>query len=430
MKFAPPRGMRDFYPEDMRKRNRLFDAWRSAALKYGFEEYDAPVVETEELLIRKSGEEIVNQIYSFEDKGGRRLALRPEMTPSLARMVVERQKEFVLPLKWFSMPQCFRYERMTKGRKREHYQWNVDIIGEEGLMAEAEVIGTAITALQTLGLTHEHFQVRLGSRAVLADLYESLELPADKFMAVCLVLDKMEKVPAEVSHQMMTDEGLNDAQIDSVLSLMAVKTIEDAEKLLGKSTENTAAVKELFSLMEIANMLEYVTFDISIIRGLSYYTGIVFEAFDTKRKFRAIFGGGRYDNLLSSLGGKQMPCVGLGFGDVVVQELLNDLAKLDDTTKGVDFAVGFMTPNERDFGMKIASILRRQGYQTTLSLTDERAKKFFNGADRRGARYAIYLGPDEAEQQVVNVKDLQQAEKQLIALNELENGTVQFNLEK
>ncbi|MBN1352866.1 histidine--tRNA ligase [candidate division KSB1 bacterium] len=423
MKFAPPRGMRDFYPEDLRRRNALFDAWRNAALKYGFEEYDAPVVETEELLIRKGGEEIVNQIYSFADKSGRRLALRPEMTPSLARIVIDRQKMLTLPLKWFSIPQCFRYERMTKGRKREHYQWNLDIVGEEGLLAEVEVLGAAITALQSLGLTHQHFQVRIGSRAILADLYRSLGLTADKFMAVCLVLDKMEKIPPEVTHQMLTDEGFSDAEIQKVLSLMSIKTIADVEAQLGGATENTRDVNELLALMKASGLAEYIVYDISIIRGLSYYTGIVFEAFDTNRKFRAIFGGGRYDNLLSSLGGESLPCVGLGFGDVVVQELLADLGKFQDDSQTLDFAVGFMTENERPFAIQTATLLRNRDYQVSLSLKSERAKKFFNQANRSGAHYAIYLGPDEAAQQLVGIKDLRKGEQKHLPLNDLKNET-------
>lgn len=426
MKFAPPRGMRDFYPEDMRKRNMLFDAWRQASLKYGFEEYDAPVVETEELLKRKSGEEIVNQIYSFADKSGRRLALRPEMTPSLARMVIDHQKMFTFPLKWFCIAQCFRYERTTKGRKREHYQWNVDIIGEKGLTADTEVISTAISALQLLGLTHEHFQVRLGSRAILSDLYDSLGLSADKFMAVCLVLDKMGKIPEDVTQQMLEDEGLSDSEIGKILTLMDIKSIDDAEKILGGPSKNTDDMKELLSLMTDAGFGDYVLFDISIIRGLSYYTGIVFEAFDIVKKFRAVFGGGRYDNLLNTLGGDQMPCVGFGFGDVVIQELLTDLNKLQQIPRDIDFSIGFMTENERSLAFKIAALLRKQNYRVDFSLKNERAKKFFSHANKNNAKYGIYLGPDETNSNVIGVKDLLKGEQSNVPLSDIERGVVRL----
>ena len=268
----------------------------------------------------------------------------------------------------------------------------------------------------------KHFQVRLGSRAVLSDVYDSLGLSPDKFMAVCLVLDKMGKIPEDVTRAMLKDEQLSDSEIDKVLSLMTIKSIDDAEQLLGHSTQNTEDVKELLSLMTDAGFKDYVLFDFSIIRGLSYYTGIVFEAFDTNRKLRAIFGGGRYDDLLSSLGGDPIPCVGFGFGDVVVQELLTSLGKLQEIPKSIDVAIGFMTENERSFAIKIASLFRQQNLRVDLSLTNERAKKFFSHANKNKAKYAIYLGPDEASSTIIGIKDLQKGQQRNVPLSDIESG--------
>ena len=309
--FEAPRGMRDFYPEDMVWRNRVFDAFRAAGEAAGFEPYDACVVESYELLARKAGEEVGEQIYHFLDKSERHLALRAEMTPTLARMVAQRQKELSFPLKWTTIAQCFRYERMTKGRKREHYQWNVDIIGEESILAEVEVIGAAVDALRRMGLSTKDFKVHVSSRKFLGELLAESGIAAEKHAQVFLALDKRGKMPDSEIAAMLKDGGLSDADVEATFRIMDLK-----------SYEGCAELQELFRLAEIAGFADALEFDISVIRGLSYYTGIVFECFDTAGEFRAIFGGGRYDNLLTTIGGDPATAVGLGFGDVVVTELL------------------------------------------------------------------------------------------------------------
>lgn len=422
MNFAPPRGMRDFYPEDMRTRNKIFNAWKKAAAQYGFEEYDAPVVETEELLTRKAGEEIVRQIYNFTDKSDRKLALRPEMTPSLARMIIARQKQLTYPLKWFSIPQCFRYERMTKGRKREHYQFNLDIVGVESIMAEAEVLGAAISACQFLGLDHHDFRVRIGSRALLADLFHATGLPDEHFLPVCLVLDKMEKISRDETRDMLGQEGLTAAEIDKVFSLMKISTIDQAESFLAQPTQNSADIRTLFTILEAADMREYLEFDIAIIRGLSYYTGIVFEAFDTRRKFRAIFGGGRYNNLLSSLGGERMPSVGLGFGDVVIHELLNSLEKLKGSHGLDEIQIAYMENSFQMFSLQIATLLRKAGHKVNLSLSAEKPKKVFGRANKLGVNQVIFIGSNEVAQQIFSIKNMTTGEQRQITLEQLKNG--------
>ncbi|MFH1999401.1 MAG: histidine--tRNA ligase [Planctomycetota bacterium] len=418
MNYGPPRGMRDFYPEDMRKRNRLFDCWRSAALKHGFEEYDAPVVETEELLTRKSGEEIVHQIYNFQDKSGRALALRPEMTPSLARMVIARQSSLSFPLKWFSVPQCFRYERMTRGRKREHFQWNLDIIGEEGAIAEAEVLSTALTALISTGLTADDFKVRVGDRRLLEALFNSTGIPTNQFQAVCLALDKRGKISDEAMAELLKDHGLSPESIDKAFKLVAIESMDEAEHLL-KDPTPLDNLRTVFALMGNYGLAEFLVFDLSIIRGLDYYTGTVFEAFDTQRKFRAIFGGGRYDNLLSSLGGQTVPCVGLGFGDVVVWELLEDLGLGNVDQSSCNVFIGYMSEEEQNLAMKAAGALRKAGRSVMLALKPQKPKKLFASASKAGAGFAMFIGPSEREQNSLVVKNLIEGTQETVPLDQL-----------
>ena len=393
--FEAPRGMRDFYPEDMVWRNRVFDAFRAAGAAAGFEPYDACVVESYELLARKAGEEVGEQIYHFLDKSERHLALRAEMTPTLARMVAQRQKELSFPLKWTTIAQCFRYERMTKGRKREHYQWNVDIVGEESILAEAEIIGAAVDALRRMGLSAKDFRVHVSSRRFLGELLEKSGIPTERHAQVFLALDKRGKMPDAEIAEMLRDGGLSDAEVAATFRIVETKDFSGCPELV-----------ELFHLAELAGFAEALQFDISVIRGLSYYTGIVFECFDTAGEFRAIFGGGRYDNLLTTIGGEPATAVGLGFGDVVVTELLK--ARLGEGTvrekKGI--AVGFMFPEQRDAAVKLAARLRAAGERVNLSLRAQKPKKFFSHADQGCAAKAVFIGPDDVEKGVARIKDL------------------------
>lgn len=403
--FEPPRGMRDFYPEDMVWRNKVFDAFRAAGEAAGFEPYDACVVESYELLARKAGEEVGEQIYHFLDKSERHLALRAEMTPTLARMVAQRQHELAFPLKWTTIAQCFRYERMTKGRKREHYQWNVDIIGEESVLAEVEVIGAACDALRRMGLTSADFKVHVSSRKFLGELLEKSGIAAEKHAQVFLALDKRGKMPDVEIAAMLREGGLSEAEVAATFAIMDTK-----------SYENCPELKELFRLAQIAGFADCLEFDISVIRGLSYYTGIVFECFDTKGEFRAIFGGGRYDNLLTTIGGDPATAVGLGFGDVVVTELLKARLGTDAAKAKKGIAVGFMFPEQRDAAVKLAAKLRGEGACVNLSLRNQKPKKFFSHADSCGSAKAVFLGPDDVAKGVVRLKDMTTREETEVCL--------------
>ena len=405
LSFEAPRGMRDFYPEDMVWRNKVFDAFRAAGEAAGFEPYDACVVESYELLARKAGEEVGDQIYHFLDKSERHIALRAEMTPTLARMVAQRQKELSFPLKWTTIAQCFRYERMTKGRKREHYQWNVDIIGEDSILAEVEVIGAAVDALRRMGLTTKDFKVHVSSRKFLGQLLEQSGIAAEKHAQVFLALDKRGKMPDSEIAAMLKDGGLSDADVAATFKIMDLKSFEDCAEL-----------KELFRLAEVAGFADALQFDISVIRGLSYYTGIVFECFDTAGEFRAIFGGGRYDNLLTTIGGDPATAVGLGFGDVVVTELLKARLGADAAKAKKGVAVGFMFPEQRDAALRLAAKLRAAGESVNLSLKSQKPKKFFSHADQGGAAKAVFLGPDDVEKGIAKMKDMETREETEVSL--------------
>ena len=414
--FEPPRGMRDFYPEDMVWRNRVFDAFRAAGEAAGFEPYDACVVESYELLARKAGEEVGEQIYHFRDKSDRHIALRAEMTPTLARMVAQRQGSLAFPIKWTTIAQCFRYERMTKGRKREHYQWNCDIIGEESVLAEVEVLGAACDALRRMGLSRDDFRVHVSNRALLSELLAASGIPADLHAQVFLALDKRGKMPDEEIAAMLRDGGVDDAGVKAAFAIMDLKTLDEAERLAGAGSPAVAQLRELFRLSGLAGFADCLVFDISVIRGLSYYTGIVFECFDTQREFRAIFGGGRYDNLLTTIGGDPATAVGLGFGDVVVTELLKARLGADAPAPKKGVYVGWMFPEQRDAALKLAAKLRAQGECVNLALRKAKPKQFFSRAGASSCAKAVFLGPDDVAAGRAKMKDLATREETALEL--------------
>jgi histidyl-tRNA synthetase len=417
--------MRDFYPAEMRLRNNIFDAWRAASLRHGFHQYDACVVESLDLMERKAGEEIVDQIYSFKDKSGRRLALRPEITPSLARMIAARQGALTLPLKWFAIAQCFRYERMSRGRKREHYQWNLDIVGEPSVRAESEVLAAAVSALRDLGLRTSEFTVCFSSRALLSDMLAKLGIPPEHRAAAFLCLDKRGKLEDGEVTKLLLDAGLSRAHAEATFELIAVNTLEDAIDLLGSQTPACEQVLEFRELAGTYDLGECIRFDVSVVRGLAYYTGIVFEAFDTARGFRAIFGGGRYDNLLADLGGRPATGVGLGFGDVVVAEILASRKPTDLSPRDALTAIGYMADAQHPTAVRLASALRRAGRNVDLALRTEKARQFFSRCARSDFTEAVYVGPDDVAAGTVRIKNLATREEQEVSLADALRGQAQ-----
>ncbi len=419
MDLASPRGTRDFFPEDMRLQNWLFGHFREVARLFAFEEYDAPLIESEELYTRKAGEEIVQQLYSFADKSGRKLALRPEMTPSLARLILQKGGSLPLPIKWFSIPQCWRYERMTRGRRREHYQWNLDIFGVSGVNAEAELLAAVTTFFTRVGLGPADVGIKISSRKILQGVLEKLGVPDDRFAPICVLVDKLEKVPKEVIKEDMEALGLDDSLVDRIVELISLHELDEVEGIIGEEHEGIRDLRALFSLAEGYGFSEWLKFDASLVRGLAYYTGVVFEAFDRNAALRAICGGGRYDRLLSAFGGKDIPACGLGFGDAVIVELLKDKDLLPSLAGEIDDVVFPFDGSLRDAAMQVASRLRNQGRSVDLILENKKMKWAFRRADLSGASRLVLLVPEEWSAGKVRVKHLDTGEERNVAVEEL-----------
>ncbi len=413
------KGTRDFYPEEMRLRNWLFDNFTYASLLHGFEEYDAPVLENEDLYTRKQGEDIVKQLYNFKDKGDRKVSLRPEMTPSLARMVMSRAGVLPLPIKWFSIPQCWRYERMQKGRGREHFQWNVDIWGTSEISADAELFSVITTFLEGVGLTEEDVVIRVSSRKVLEEALGSLGIEGDAFAQTCIIVDKMDKLSPEVINEQLTELGHSPKVISKIQSTLGVKHLNSLKKVLKPDSEALKELTTLFEAIESYGISDWVEFDGSIVRGLAYYTGSVFEVNDRKGEFRAICGGGRYDKLLSTLGGKDLPATGFGFGDMVIMELLKDKNLLPQLLSGVEDIVIALDPELKNVAVKVASVLRDSDRLVDLVLENKKIKWAFKHAERVGANRIIIVAPEEWNRQKIKVKDLQSGEEFETTLEEI-----------
>ena len=412
----PPKGTRDFYPEDLRLREWLFGRFRGVARAFGYEEVDAPVLEHAELFTRKAGEEIVGQLYHFE-LHGHRYALRPELTPSLARMVLARRGSLRLPLRWFSIPQCWRYERMQRGRRREHYQWNMDVWGEPRVTAEAELLAALFQALEALGVPAGEVRVRLSSRALLEEALRASVLRdrPEAFPALCVAIDKLEKVGADAVVGLLSDPAglvrLPRPDAEHVVAWLAVRDLDEAARQAPPGSAAAAELRELFELLAAYGVADRVAFDGSVVRGLAYYTGIVFEAFDRAGELRAICGGGRYDRLLETLGGKPLPAVGFGFGDAVIAELLAERGLLPEPRRELDAVVFAFGDGERAAAIALASALRAEGASVELVLGGARLKRALADADRSGARRVYLVGPDEVARGVALVRDLASGEQ-------------------
>src|SRR6266513_3100600 len=318
-------GFRDFFPEEFAARAAILATWRDVARRFGFVEYDGPPLESLELYTRKSGDEIVGQLYEFTDKGERRVALRPEMTPTFARMVGARANALRKPIRWFSIPQLFRYERQQKGRLREHFQLNVDIVGEAAATADAELLAVAIECMRGFGLGPEDVRAKVSDRQLLLAILKGLSVSEAQTPGVFAVIDKLDRQPADVSRDKLREIGLGASAIDHVLNFTSITTPDRGRDVLPGNAEVAKRFDELaryLDHLEALGVREWVDLDLSIVRGLAYYTGIVFELFDARNEFRAICGGGRYDTLLASLSGTDLPALGFGMGDVVLGELL------------------------------------------------------------------------------------------------------------
>ena len=416
-------GFRDFPPEDLALREHIFGAWRSVALRYGFQEYDGPPLEPLELYTEKSGDEIVGQLYAFTDKGDRQVALRPEMTPSLARILGERSRALPKPIRWFTMPQLFRYERQQRGRLREHFQWNVDIVGEEGVAADAEVLAVAIDALRELGLGAEDFHARVSDRRLLTALLEALGVAAETVPAAFSLIDKIERMPPEAAREKLRSEvGLDEVGAGRLLALLGEVDPETlASGFAGEPAVLDALqpVRDYLAALDAMGLGEFVEMDLTIVRGLAYYTGIVFELFDRKGELRAICGGGRYDRLLELVGGEPLPAVGFGMGDVVLGELLADRGLVPEYRRAVDYFLVPVGDEQRPAALALAHRLRERGRRVVYALRSQSVRKQFKAAEVEGARWVLVLGPDEAARGMVVLRDMTDGTEREVSESEL-----------
>ncbi len=425
-KIARLPGFRDFPPEDLAFRNHIFEAWRRVSRRYGFLEYDGPPLEELELYTAKSGDEIVGQLYNFTDKGDREVALRPEMTPSLARILAERSRALPKPIRWFSTPQLFRYERQQRGRLREHYQWNVDLVGEDGFEADAEVLSVALDALRELGLGADQIRARISDRRLLAALLSSAGVTEENLPAAYAIVDKVEREPNErILERLQSEVKLTGAQAATIVGLFESPRLEGVEAAFGHHPEVAERVKELkayFQVLDEMGQGDFVEFDLTIVRGLAYYTGIVFEIFDRKGEFRAICGGGRYDRLLELVGGDSLPAVGFGMGDVVLGELLKDRGLAGDFPREVDVYIVTVGDDLRGLARRVARAYRDQGRSVVHALRGQKVGKQFSAASSEGAREVIVLGPDEVGRGVAVVRVMATGEEREVALDTLLQG--------
>jgi histidyl-tRNA synthetase len=416
-------GFRDFYPEDLAVRAHIFATWREVARRYGFHEYDGPPLEPLELYTAKSGPEIVQQLYAFTDRGGREVAMRPEMTPTLARMAGARAGGLRKPVRWFSIPQLFRFERQQRGRLREHFQLNCDLIGEADVTADAELLACAIDVLRAFGLTEADFVARVSDRRLLRVLLLRAGVPEERLALAYNLVDKLERDgEAAVAERLRAEAGLEDAVVERVLEVFRHPTLGAVREAYGE-VEGVAPEVERMSaylaLLESMGLGGYVRFDLGVIRGLAYYTGIVFEVFDVRGELRAICGGGRFDDLLRRLAGTDLPALGFGMGDVVLRELLADRGLLPSTAPVTDYYLVAVTPGERGELLRLAHRLRDAGHSVEYALRPLAVGKQFRNASAAGALRTVVLGPDEAAAGEAVVREMATGEEHRVPLAEV-----------
>ena len=410
-------GFRDFFPEELALRNHIFDAMRRVARRYGFEEYDGPPLEPLELYTGKSGDEIVAQLYSFTDKGDRAVALRPEMTPSLARMVAERANALKKPIRWFSIPQLFRYERHQRGRLREHFQLNCDLIGETGPGGDAEIIALAIDVMRALGLSAADVRVKVSDRRMLGVLLEEAGIGRDRHELAFQAIDKLGRSEYGAKKRALMDGGVGPEAIRALEELPGLTTWADLEARFPMAAGAGQPLRETMAALEAMDLSDFVDLDLTIVRGLAYYTGTVFELFDAQGELRAICGGGRYDDLLERVGGVSLPALGFGMGDVVIGELLKARGRAPKPPASADVFLVAVTPEDRPAMLALAHRLRDEDIRLEYSLVTERVPKQLKLADARSARIAVVLGPDERSRNAVVLRNLQDGSQREVPLS-------------
>jgi len=420
MKIQPVKGTRDFYPQEMAVRNWIVDGWKKVSLRNGFAEYDGPIFEYLKMFQIKSGDEIVEQLFSLTDRGGRDLALRPEITPTLARMVNQKINSLPKPVKWFSVPRLFRAERPQKGRLREFFQWNIDIIGVDDVLADAEVIFTTIDYLRQIGLTKKDIKVKISSRELLAGFLKSLGIPEQKLGDLYVLLDKSAKLPADVFEELLIEQIPEKKITDKILEFMVEQSSEQMANMTSPNESTRSAMEHLikvFNYLESMGVGDFCVFDPGIVRGLAYYTGIVFEVHDAVGELRAICGGGRYDNLLKDFGGPSIPATGMGMGDCVLEILLREKGLLEKQLQPntMDYFVAYVDEAYKEEAVKVTMELRSKGFKANFSYKAAKLNKQLKQASEQNSKKCIIIG-DEFKNKKLAIKDMatgHQEEKEL-----------------
>lgn len=420
MKIPSVKGTRDFYPPQMAIRNFIVDGWKAASIRNGFVEYDGPIFEYLQMYQVKSGDEIVEQLFNFEDRGGRHLAIRPEITPTLARMVNQQINALPRPIRWFSVPRLCRAERPQKGRLREFFQWNVDIIGVEEVLADAEVVYCALDYLRSLGLTAGDVKAKISSRRLLAALLKNIGIAEDKLQSLYPILDKQSKIPADAFLEMLEKEINSTETIQTIVKLMDVHSIDDIPGIVDLNDSAQAALDELgqvFAYLDKMGVGDWCRFDMGIVRGLAYYTGMVFEVHDAVGELRAICGGGRYDNLLSDFGGPKVTATGMGMGDCVLEILLREKGLLTDESLKVqtlDYFIACAGPEFVNDAVALMARIRAAGYSCNYSYKTAALGKQMKQANSMNAAKCVIVGQELCQSRQLVVKDMVSGEQELV----------------
>lgn len=411
---APPKGTRDFYPELMAVQEYLFNSWEKTCRRYGFERYDGPMFEHLELYKQKSGAEIEEQLYSFCDKKGRALALRPEMTPTLARMVAAAGANLKWPIRWYSIPRLFRYEKMQRGRLREFFQLNMDILGVADVSADAELIAAVIDVMRDLGLTASEFKVRISSRTLLDELFSAAGLSDTQRASLYALLDKKSKIPPEAFTAGLSEILPDESTHSIIMRIFEANSLETVIPQGTKPPPSMTVLHDLFGRLAEYGFGDYVVFDIGVVRGLAYYTGIVFEVFDASKSMRAIAGGGRYDKLVEVLGGPSTPAVGFAAGDVVLADLLKEKGKLPPVSARCQCFIVAIDEIARFEIIGLAQELRLQGISTEFALRAANIGKQMKIANAARATFALFLGGEEKARGEIKVKNMVSGEESFL----------------
>lgn len=406
----PYKGARDFYPEDKRLQKYLFGIMRTVVERFGYEEYDAPILEPLDLYLAKTGEEIVNdQTYVFTDRGDRKVVIRPEMTPSVSRMVAAKRQELAYPLRWYSIPNLWRYERPQRGRLREHWQLNVDIFGSDSLKAEREIITLADQIMKTYGAKQEQYRIKLNSRVItnslIKDYLKLSSVQSETFMKLLDRMNKIEKIEFKAqTESLLTPSQREEGTLEKVFALLEIKDINQLPEL-PQATDAVNQLKTLIKWLKVDGLVN-VEYDITLMRGFDYYTDIVFEIFDSNPlNKRSLFGGGRYDGLVGLFGVEPVPTVGFGMGDVTLQNFLEDYKLLPNLNTKTDLYVALIG-DVYEPAQKIIKELREMGVNVATDLGDRKTDKQITTALKKGIKYIMFVGEKDIDQGQFNLKHL------------------------